>query len=194
MSSLPALTIVYHVLKKDHAPSVLQKGLLYGEQGEASREPHAIKVNELLNEYVPPELKVKGIDRQRCLYAYLCLDGRILDLTNGQATPAADWRPPKGSAKLQLSISPGIAYLADLDAFDRIAARVAKGASRKVVVQLARAYWRRVLPLPVVLRYYATTGRGLTLKPDAPPNLPPRFGRVEILLTKSIPPSAITAK
>ncbi|HSE60841.1 MAG TPA: hypothetical protein VLA88_00945 [Candidatus Saccharimonadales bacterium] len=183
---------VYHALQTTLQAKVLAEGLHYGKQGGGSRQPFAARANAFLDEHYPRDLGAHNLMRQKCVYAFLELDGMVLDVTSGRPVAPTHWYPGAGKVPLRLSIDASIGYVADLNMYDHIAGLLAHGPTPGLS-SLAYRYWRSMLPLGHVVEHYTVASRGIIAKPTAPIHLPRDLGRVEVLLTRSIPPSAITA-
>lgn len=183
---------VYHALQTRLQAKVLAEGLHYGKQGSGSRQTLTGRANAFLDEHCPRDLRAHNLIRQKCVYAFLELDGMVLDVTSGRPVVPTHWYPGAGKVPLRLGIDASIGYVADLNLYDLIAGLLAHG-PMPGLSSLAYRYWRSMLPLGYVVEHYTVTSKGIVAKPTAPIHLPRELGRVEVLLTRSIPPSAITA-
>jgi hypothetical protein len=171
---------VYHKTSNDSLASIQQEGLHYGATGTNNQEPHARKTNETLDRLRPKHLVRQNVSRDNCLYCYLLIGDRLLDVDSGQTVPLTQWDPGEDKAGLLLEIDPSIAYVSDLEAYDRLADALERQAPNDKIENLAAQYWQRLLPLSEALeRYRLDSNRG-------------RYGRVEVMLTASVPPENIT--
>ncbi|MBL8159095.1 hypothetical protein JNJ66_01425 [Candidatus Saccharibacteria bacterium] len=182
---------VYHKVSTDALTSIFKEGLQHGSKGEHSHEDHAEKTNAYLDERMPVEFKDTGLSRRDNLYCYLLLDGHVSDVETGAAVPTDTWRPEEGKAVLRLDIDPTAAYVGDLDVYDGLAEAIEAGRPEAELEAQAHWYWQTVLRLDKILKYYELADRGLQVMPGALPGLPRLLGRVEVLLTRSVPPECI---
>jgi hypothetical protein len=182
---------LYHKTGADSLAPVLAEGLKCGEQGRHSREERVPQTNELLNRTCPEHLRRRGLDRHRCAYCYLAVDGRIFDVDSGRLLRERDWRVGEGMVKLRLAVDPAIAYVSDLEAYDELAARLDE-APERTLRKLAQRYWERIVPLPDLCAHYRLQDHTLVRASGAPARLPGRLERVEVLLTADVPAHAIT--
>lgn len=182
---------VYHALQNKQVPRVLAEGLHYGKQGEHSREVFAARANKFLDGQRTKDITSKKLSRRKCLFAFLELNGDIIDVKSGKPVSSQDWYPGNDKTKLRLSVDAGAGYVSDLELYDHIAGLLANDAAMPGLVALAYTYWHSVLPLGVVIEHYAPTDRGIVAKPTAPISLPRGFSRVEVMLVGDVPPQAI---
>ncbi len=180
-------TPIYHEASEDSAEAILREGLKYGAQGEGSREEHARKTNEALNRRRPQEYAEAGLDRQACLYGFLFLEGKIIDVRDGRQLEPAEWQPEEGKAGFKLTVDPEKTYVSDLDAYDALAEAAEQGRDGELDT-LADGYWERLRRLDEVLQNFALDMSGTGI---AGRNSNDRFARVEVVLTQDVPPERI---
>jgi hypothetical protein len=185
----------YHLVHAAPASTLehmLATGLAYGSSGRSSQESHAQKTNALLDALRPTYAVQASLSRQDCLYAYLALDGSLLDVEAGKAVPLSEWRPAADdAAAVLLDADPTQAWVSDLDAYDALATAIEQDAPIATLHELADRYWQRLVRLDTILEHYTLRGTTLAQKETAPGNMPRRFNRAEVLLTASIPPEAL---
>ena len=162
--------LAFHVVTEDALHDVLRTSLRTGQQGALSQDHGAKVTNDFLDKYRPPRLAELGVSRNDCLYLYLGMSGKVLDIADGRLKKTRAWKPGKNLARLALTIEEGAAYLSNLDIFDLMMASLQEPEKHDLVA-MAKAYWQDV--------------RSLTLP------LPSHMSRYEIMYTKDVPATAI---
>ncbi len=178
---------IYHKTSKDAVASITDEGLKYGEQGRHSQEDHAQRTNRFLDKLCPDELRSRGVDRQRCTYCYLCVDGKVFDVDSGATVERESWDVGADSVILRLTVDPGVAFVGDLDAYDELAKRIEDDADEGELEERAQRYWQRFLNLSDLLAHYRLEDGALVVRGSPPPGLPARLERIEVLLTADVP-------
>jgi hypothetical protein len=169
---------VFHKTGTDSVASILQDGLRCGKQGRHSLEDHARRANEVLDELRPGALRRRGVDRHRCAYGYLWIDGRIADVDSGRFVAQDEWDVGDGYTTLQLVVDPDTAFISDLEAYDVLAKHIDAGEDD--VRALAARYWERLVALPDLCAHYRLAD-----------DLPARLERIEVLITADVPSADI---
>lgn len=180
----------YHRVSRNNLEGVLQGGLAYGAQGEHSHEGYAERANAFLDKHIPPRLVEANVSRQKCLYACLALDGKLIDVETGRTTPPREWSVPQGYGVLQLAIDDEQAFISDLDAYDRFSAALEQSVPDGQLTELAAKYWQTVHPLSAVCPYATLAEDGIGLRVSTP-DLPNRYRRPEVMIASTVPSSAI---
>jgi hypothetical protein len=163
--------IVYHELDPDTVDDILKQGIRCSSTG--SKTDDAIqRTDELLDSLIPPGFADRRISRQHNLYAYLTHDGAVIDITDGQELPAADFLANSTMAVVSVEANPSAAYVSDIDAYDRVKEAIQNNAARETLNNLASDYWSRIIPL----EDYQNGS----------------FRRPEVMITYDVPPEAIT--
>lgn len=181
---------VYHKANPNNLASIRRHGLKYGARGVLSDEGDTARINAFLDYHRPPRLAETGVSRISSVYGYLMVDGRVIDIDNGQQVDPANWEVSSGYARLALSADPAAAFIADLDAHKRAADALLAHESDGKLAELAAAYWKLVRPLSEVLPALRLSADGIGVVAGLP-GLPPRYRRPEVLITRDIPPGDI---
>lgn len=184
-------TPVYHKLPRSSLASVLKHGLRYGVQGRHGQEPHAIKTNTFLDDYCPPEFAAKGLSRKHCLYGYLYLADRLIDVDTGRPLSLQEWRVSEDYVRLALYVDPAVSYIGDLEAYDQLAAALEHDTALAECQALARQYWCTLLPLSTVRAEYQPGKQGIVPRTTHGSSQLQHYKRVEVLLTRSVEPACI---
>ncbi|HEX8389885.1 MAG TPA: hypothetical protein VF597_00500 [Candidatus Saccharimonadales bacterium] len=81
----------YHEIASDKAEDVLKHGLKRTSRGDKGDDQSIIKTDEFLDAHCPAELKDRGVSRDDNVYAYVCVDDAIVDITDGSIVPLKDF-------------------------------------------------------------------------------------------------------
>jgi hypothetical protein len=178
---------VFHKTSRDSVSSVMSEGLRYGKEGSNGKDDRVRAANEFLNARCPTELKDEGVDRVECIYCYLGVgDGNVFDVESGRVLDHERWDLGPDNVKLRLLVDPENAFVSDLDAYDTLLDRMEERAGEDVLAALAREYWQRLVRLADVRAHYRLEGDALVPASTAPPGLPGRLERVEVLVTTDV--------
>lgn len=126
-------------------------------------------LNQLFDDRRPSDLLQRGVSRVSNIYAYLSLDEKIYDITNGEAITLEQLCQRSQQAILRLEVDETECYVSDLDLFDQIKAAYIDGVD---VEGLIDAYWRSLVNLN-------------EFEPGA-------IDRPEAMIVSDVPPSHIT--
>jgi hypothetical protein len=180
-----------HVTSPNAVKDIVSGGLLYGSQGMNNKQKQAAITNNFLDSVRPDALISKNVSRVDCLYAYLVLDGMVIDITDGHSYVLKHWQPTDGKRAIALTVDPTKTYISDLDAYDKVAAAIFAQSSTNTCHDLAIAYWQLLLPLQEAAQYYQPAQTGIKLRSGAPTNLQRNIQRPELMITESISSQAL---
>jgi hypothetical protein len=184
---------LYHAAPLQKRTSILAEGLRYGSSGPGNQEPHARAANSYLDRHRPSHLARLGVCRTKQQYAFAGIGDALWDVQSGALRPVVDWDPGVGMARFALRIDSSIAWVSDLDCYDKLAAACMAHAPDEALRNHAAAYWQRLIPWDVLQQQYTWQQDGYHKQQTAPHHLPRRYKRIEIVLTASVPPAQITS-
>lgn len=157
----------YHALPRKTLQKTKSQGILLGMTGDKT-DRAIYRTDIFLNQYRPDAYKKQGLDRVRNIYCYLAVGNSVIDITSGTVERPTDIIEDEQQVLLLLDIDPQRCYVSDLDTFDEIKEHLQS--HKNAAMHLAQLYWQKIQRL-------STYESGIQ--------------RPEIMVTYSIPPSAI---
>ena len=141
------MAIAYHEVTSSSLSGVLKTGLKRTSRGEKGDDQDIIKTDTLLDKYRPEPLRAAGVSRDNNLYAYVAVNGKIANITDGTRVDIHDFIEKSQQKVLKLTINPHRCYVSDLDAYDRVVDVIKSHGSAESLEMLANEYWSRLTPL-----------------------------------------------
>lgn len=157
----------YHEVNPDALEATLTNGLKRDSRGDKGDDESIIKVDKLLDENCPEDLKGQGVSRQNNLYAYVQYDDHVISIDNGEPVPIDEFVSRSQQSVLRLQIDPKRCFVSDLDTYDAVKNALKQHVNQKIINELVKSYWDKLTPLP---RYTHGT-----------------FSRPEIMVTYDVP-------
>jgi hypothetical protein len=181
---------VYYKAATDAVPAILDQGLAPDGSGAQRQDPLVRRTDAFLDDRCPPALAFRGLDRRRCVYCCLGVEGMVHDVETGGLVRPDQWDVGPDHTVLRLRVDPATAWIGDLDLYDRLAAHVRGTRHVTRPVELATRYWRRLVDLPTLATHFRPVGTALICD-RARLGLPARLDRVEVLVTAAVPAERI---
>ena len=151
--------------------TIIAGGLKRTSRGEKGNDKAIIKTDHYLDSVRPESHKEQDISRDDNLYAYVCTDTIVIDITDGTHRQKDLFIQESEPTLFQLAVDPARAYVSDLDTYDSLKAAIERDEPESMLEPLAYAYWDSVIRLDRFTLY------------DIP--------RPEVMITYDIPPSDI---
>lgn len=164
---------VYHDIQPDALEAALTNGLFCTVRGDKGQDQAIIAADRFLDERCPHTLKAQGVSRANNVYAYLVVDGAVIDITDGSATTLDSFLHNRPNRILQLTVDPNRCFVSDLDTYDAVKAALVSNSDSSYLDTLAASYWRKLTPLPHFV--------------------PGSIRRPEPMITYNIPPTHLSA-
>lgn len=180
---------VLHKAPVESLPAIVATGLRRAESN--AQTPSELWTNHWLDRRRPAGLAGRGVRRGECIYCYLGINGRVLDVDSGDLVPRDRWLVGPDSVRLCLTTAPGTAFISDLDAYDRVRSALEQDRHHPRLPGLADRYWSRVVDVDTAREHYRLAGESLVADPTGPARLPRELHRVEVLLTADVAPEDI---
>lgn len=147
--------------------------------------PHATTIDLFLDEQRPKSIPVSRAEsiRGRLLY-----NDRLLDAKTGKLIEPTMYKLSPKTVAFSIQVDPDLAYVSDCDAYNQVVEAFERHAPQDALNSLARAYWRRLLPMPEVLKHYGEDEGSLVIKnkPDEDAAFPCHLSDVEVLIAGSV--------
>lgn len=176
---------VFHSAPVAEAESILQTGL------RASKLTDKNQIDTFLDKHRPHKL---AVSRTEAIKGWLLYNNKLLDNRSGTLIEPGKYKLGPHEVALVLNIEPDKAFVSDCTAYRMITEAFERRAPAEALRSLARAYWRKLIPLTDVIAYYDEEGDSLVLKlPPSDDNpLPCHLSDVEVLVAHDIPPAEIS--
>ena len=145
--SNPNLIKAYHELSAEALNDVLDNGLKRASRGDKGDDQDIIKTNKLLDSQLPTRLKRQSVSRDNNIYAYMCIDQSIIDITDGRLVPLDQFVASSRGQIIELTIDPSKCFVSDLDAFDRLKLAIKQHFDQSQIQLLVTEYWGKLIRL-----------------------------------------------
>jgi hypothetical protein len=122
-------------------------GLKCTSRGEKGADQDIIKTDALLDKHCPESLRAAGVSRDNNLYAYVTVNDKIINITDGAHLSLQDFVEKSRQQVLKLTIDPHRCFISDLDAYDGVVEAIKSHKSTESLKVLADEYWSRLIPL-----------------------------------------------
>ncbi|UTX51140.1 hypothetical protein KI440_02950 [Candidatus Saccharibacteria bacterium TM7i] len=161
----------YHEIQPDMLEAALTSGLICTARGDKGDDAAIIKTDCYLDERRPEALVREGVSRDNNLYAYACVNGAVIDITNGEHVPVKHFVARSKQRVLELEIDPKRCFVSDLDTYDALKDALTHHGNKAVLERLAKSYWDKVTVLEKCN--------------------PATFRRPEVMVTYDVPPNHV---
>lgn len=141
------MTIAYHEINPESLDDALKHGLKCTSRGDKGDDEDIIKTDAFLDKCRPSTLKEANVSRDNNLYAYLSVNNKILDITDGKLIEIEDFISNSDQATLRIKIDPTRCFVSDLDRYDEMKKHIAKSEDLDELRPLAEQYWAQLQPL-----------------------------------------------
>ena len=173
---------VYYTAPKHEAEAIELVGLKAIPLG-------ATEIDKIIDEQRPASLRVSRSEsvRGRLLFNNNLLDNKTGMLVDPQKKKAAR------TAAFVITVDPAKAFISDCAAYNQITKAIEQKAPADAIRSLARAYWKKLVPVTEVIARYGIDGKSLVLqkKPENEDALPCHFSDVEVLVVGDVDPKNI---
>lgn len=139
--------IAFHEAKPEDMATILAHGLKRTSRGEKGDDSDIIRTDQLLDEWRPDDLRKAGWSRDNNLYAYVVLDGVVIDITNGQRIPVTRFVASAQQSLLELTVDPDRCFVSDLDLYDELMHAIHNERAKAYLQQIAERYFNTIQPL-----------------------------------------------
>ena len=141
------MTIAYHEINPESLDGTLKHGLKCSSRGDKGDDQDIIKTDAFLDKYRPSGPEEANVSRDNNLYAYLVVNTKISDITDGKLIEITDFIANSDQVVLRLKIDPTRCFVSDLDKYDAIKKRIVKSEDLDELRPLAEQYWTQLQPL-----------------------------------------------
>ena len=139
--------IAFHEVDPAHVKSILAHGLKRTSRGEKGDGSDIVRTDQLIDEWRPDDLRKAGWSRDNNLYAYIVLDGNVIDITNGQRVPVDKFIANARQSLLELTVDSDRCFVSDLDIYDELMHAIHNKRAEVHLRQIAERYFNAVQPL-----------------------------------------------
>lgn len=173
---------VYYVAPNHEAEAIELVGLKAIPLG-------ATEVDKIIDQQRPALLQVS---RSKSVRGRLVFNDKLLDNKTGTLVDPKKKKAAK-TAAFVIDVDPKKAFISDCSAYSQVAKAVEQKAPADAIRSLARAYWKKLVPVTEVVARYGIDGKSLVLqkKPENEDTLPCHFSDVEVLIVGDINPKHI---
>ncbi len=140
--------IIYHEASPDSLDQISSSGLRCTPRDTSDDEPAITRTNRLLDDLRPAAAIEADISRNNNLYAYVGIDDKIVDITDGNHVELTHFVKHNANAVLRLQVDPHRCFVSDLDQYDAIHAALTSTAIAKLEI-MAQRYWEGIIPLHI---------------------------------------------
>lgn len=174
---------VYYAAPKHEAEAIRLAGLKAVPLG-------ATEIDRIIDEQCPKSL---GVSRSESVRGRLLFNGMLLDNETGTLVDPKKKKLPARTAAFIIEVEPKKAFISDCSAYSHIVKAVEQKAPQEAIRSLARAYWKKLVPVTEVIARYGIDGKSLVLqkKPENEDALPCHFSNVEVLIVGDVGPKHI---
>ena len=141
------MTAVYHEIDNSSLQDVIRHGLKRTSRGNKGEDKNIIETDAYLDDHRPAHLRDKDVSRDNNLYAYLVIDDKISDITDGSLVPINEFVNNSNDAVLRLNVNPVHCFVSDLDIYDELKNHITKSKDSPALEKLAQKYWNRLCSL-----------------------------------------------
>lgn len=139
--------IIYHEISSGMLPKIKSEGLKRTARGTKSNEDAILRADNVLDQYIPPELQASGVSRNNTIYGYLGDESSLVDIQDGQKISLKKKKQQNGQVLLRLDVDPKDCWVSNLNAYDAVKQAIANRKSHQALSKLCKDYWNGVRPL-----------------------------------------------
>ena len=161
---------LYHKVHPNDLGSVLANGLQRTSRGDLGSDKSIVQTDAYLDQRRPEGLKSKQVSRDDNIYAFLEVEGKIVDITDGALVPIKRFIAESKQKVVCLTVDPKRCFVSDLDTYDALKAAIEQH-EKGTPERLTHSYWSKLTPLS---EYRFGT-----------------FRRPEVMVTYDVDPTAI---
>lgn len=144
--SSPRPPVAYHETNPDNLGATLTHGLRRTSRGDKGDDPDIKRTDDLLDALRPESLLAAGVSRDNNLYAYLCTDKSVVDITDGSLVSRPKFIQRSTQAVLELEIDPRRCYVSNIDTYDALKDALTHYGTL-AAEKIAHNYWNSLIPL-----------------------------------------------
>lgn len=137
----------YHEIQPSMLEAILANGLLRTSRGEKGDDDAIIMTDQFLDACRPQLLIKQGVSRDNNLYAYVCVDNFIINITDGARVPLHAFIITSSQQVLELDINPQKCFVSDLDIYDALKSAIEAHEHQSNLDRLAKSYWAKIVSL-----------------------------------------------
>lgn len=137
---------VYHEVDAELMDEILIDGIKQGTRGEKSQDDYIIQTDRLLDSYRPEHLKSQGVGRANNIYGYVAVDGKLVDIVDGELVDVDSFVADSSELVLRLEVEPQRCQVSDLDVYDEIKSSLENNQPFDAEA-MAKSYWTALTPL-----------------------------------------------
>lgn len=138
--------VAYHETNPDILSAALVHGLRCTSRGDKGDDPAIKQTDDFLDALRPKLLLAAGVSRDDNLYAYLCIDESVVDITDGSLVARTKFIQRSTQAVLELEIDPRRCYVSNLDTYDALKDALTHY-DTPAAEKIAHSYWSSLTPL-----------------------------------------------
>ena len=138
--------IAFHEAKPKDIENILVHGLKRTSRGDKGDDLSIIQTDRLLDRWCPDDLRKAGWSRDNNLYAYIVLNGNVIDITNDQRVPVDKFIANAQQSLLELTVDPDRSFVSDLDIYDELLHAIRNKRAEVHLRKISERYYNTIQP------------------------------------------------
>ncbi len=138
--------VLYHEIDPSSEKDVLNEGIKRGASGDKSDKQKKM-VDTFLDTHLPDWAENIQLCRGMVNYGYLTYEGKVIDITDGEAVSIEEFMAKNDQILLRLTVDTDDCFVSDLDLYDTLVRAMELDEQDSTREHLADRYWERIIPL-----------------------------------------------